>query len=109
MATNARLKHAPILVPTLNELRVELDRVDSIRSALSVESEDYDAALSACWSLLDQIAELPAWTLADLRVKAYAFDWSARLLQDEPYRNPSSGEEKIMKQIVSGLLDERIS
>ena len=95
----------PILVPTLAELAIELGRADANRAALESDP-GYDAALLHCWSVLDQIAELPAASLADLRIKARAFDWSARLLDDEPYHNPSDGEQKIMRQLVAGLLDE---
>lgn len=98
----------PILVPTLAELGIELQRAEGVRAALDSTGKVYDAALMHCWSILDQIAELPAASIADLRIKARAFDWSAQLLEGEPYHNPSDGEEKIMRQLVAGLLDERI-
>lgn len=98
----------PILVPTLAELGIELQRAEGVRAALDSTDKVYDAALMHCWSILDQIAELPAASIADLRIKARAFDWSAQLLEGEPYHNPSDGEEKIMRQLVAGLLDERI-
>lgn len=101
--------------PSLAALALELARVDAIRAALSDDAgnhaagtqHQYDAALLDCWAVLDRIAEAPATSLPDLRIKARAFDWSARLLDDEPYRNPSEGEEKILRHLVSGLLDER--
>ncbi|WP_108462263.1 hypothetical protein [Devosia naphthalenivorans] len=110
---------SPILVPTLAELRVELDRLDGQRRAASARNNAdpndraletaWNDAATACWHVLDQIAALPASSIADLRVKAYAFDWSARLLDGESYYNPSDGEEAILRQLVSGLLDERIA
>lgn len=109
----------PILVPTLAELWIELGRADSERVALSAQNDanpDDDSVQKAweqkadhCWAILDQMAELPAASIADLRIKARAFDWSARVLNGEPYHNPSDGEEKIMRQLVAGLLDERIA
>ncbi len=109
----------PILVPTLAELRVELDRAEGIRAAIAAKMDDQpetdeltakrDQAEAACFSLLNQIAAISAASLADLRVKAHAFNWSARLLDDEPYRNPTDGEVQIMRQLVIGLLDERIA
>ena len=110
---------SPILVPTLAELRTELDRLDAIRRDLSVKTDAaptdeavqavYDTATDACWRTVDAIADIPAASLADLRVKSYALDWSARLLDGEPYHNPCAGEEKILRQLVAGLLDERIA
>jgi hypothetical protein len=86
-----------ILVPTLAELQVELDRADGARRSVLHDEKAYQAAVTQCWQVLDQIAGMPAACLADLRVKAYAFDWSARLLDDEPYCNPSPGEELILR------------
>jgi hypothetical protein len=110
---------SPILVPTLAELRTELDRLDAIRRTLSAQTDAapddkaaaaaWDAATDACWRTLDAIAEIPAASLPDLRVKAYGLAWSARLLDGEPYYNPCPGEEKILRQLVAGLLDERIA
>lgn len=99
----------PILVPTLAELRIELDRANAVRLAVPRGHEAaYEAALTCCWAIIDEIAELPASCLADLRVKAYAVDWSARVLEDEPFGNPSEGERKMFQQLVAGLLDERL-
>lgn len=110
---------SPILVPTLAELRTELARLDHIRALASAQQdanpddkaldEAWDVATDACWGALDQIAALPASSLADLRVKAYAFNWSAELLDGEPFHNPTNSEEQIMRQLVAGLLDERIA
>lgn len=99
---------SPILVPTLAELWIELGRAEAIRAATSTATDDYEPALKQCWHILDQITELPSASIADLRIKARAFDWSARLIGDESYNNPSDGEEKIMRQLVAGLIDERI-
>lgn len=101
----------PLLAPTLAELRVELDRANGLRAAIpdDAPSSEYDAATKYCWAVLDQIAETAVTSLADLRIKAYAFDWAARLTEDEPYHNPSDGEAKIMHQLVAGLLDESLS
>lgn len=110
---------SPILVPTLSELRVELDRLDAERIKASATSDAdptdrtlnkaWELSIDACWAVLDQIAATPAASLADLRVKAHAFNWSATLLDGEPYHNPSGGEEQIMRQLVAGLLDERFA
>lgn len=103
---------SPTLVPTLAELRDELDRLDAVRRAAEQRNADdgaYEAALTACQHILDQIAAIPAASLADLRIKAYAFNWSANLLDDEPYENPSDGEMLIMRQLVAGLLDEGVA
>ncbi len=110
---------SPILTPAIVELRAELERADAERSAIwakadanphdDVIQKAYNEALLYSWKVLDQIAEIHAASLADLKVKAWAMDWSAKLLDDEPYHNPSDGEEKIMRQLVAGLLDERIS
>jgi len=107
-----------IVTPALAELRQELDRLDAARALASARNDadpnnadltaSWAKALSACWAALDQISVIPASSLADLRVKAYAFDWSARLLDGEPYGNPTAGEEHIMRQLVSGLLDEAL-
>lgn len=97
----------PLFVPTLTELEIKLQLAETSR-AVSEDNPNYEAALMNCWSILDQIADLPARTLADLRIKARTFDWSAQLLEGEPYRNPSDGEVKIMRQLVAGLMDERI-
>lgn len=110
---------SPILVPTLSELRVELDRLEAVRATASAAhdanpegeglEQAWEATTDACWHVLDQIAALPAASLDDLRVKAHAFNWSASLLNGEPYHNPTDEEEQILRQIVAGLLDERIA
>lgn len=101
--------------PSLSALALALERAEAHRAALETTAPSYDgnvpgydAALSHCWSILDQIADTRATSLADLRILARAFNWSARLLDDEPYRNPSEGEMKIVRQLVTGLLDEKM-
>jgi len=100
------------LTPSLRmtALLEALNHADAIRSTAETDQAagktvDYDAALKACWDALDAIANEPAGSIGDLRVKAKAFDWSARLLDGEPYNNPSEGEEKIVRQLVAGLVE----
>lgn len=103
---------SPTLAPTLPELRDELDRLNAERARIEngdCDGDEYDRALKACWHVLDQIAAIAAVSIADLRVKAYAFNWSAELMDDEPYENPSDGETLIMRQLVAGLLEEEIA
>ncbi len=97
--------------PRTKVLSEALDDAEALRSTASIQHDagkmsdiEYDVALKACWDALDAIAAEPAVTLGDLRLKAKAFDWSARLLDDEPYSNPSDSEEKILRQLVAGLL-----
>lgn len=102
----------PDLTPSLRmtALLEALDHADAIRSTASADLDagkevDYDGPLKACWAALDAIAEEPTGSIGDLIIKAKAFDWSARLVDDEAYSNPSDGEEKIMRQLVAGLLE----
>lgn len=105
--------------PALAELRQELDRLDIIRADISARNAaspndealwaELDKLSTACLSILDQVAACPATTLSDLRIKAHVFNWSANLVDGESYTSPTDGEEQIMRQLVAGLLDERIA
>ena len=86
-----------------------LHHADAIRLTAEADqagkSVDYVAISKACWDALNVIANEPAGTIGDLQIKAKAFDWSARLLDGEPYHNPTEGEEKILRQLVAGLME----
>lgn len=104
---------------TLAALKAALDQAGRGRDAAQAacdaapQSDEvhsvFDGAISRFWGIIDQIAAVTPSSLADLRVKAYALDWAARLTDDEPYHSPSDGETLILKQLVAGLLDERIA
>lgn len=108
---------SPILVPTLAELGIELQRARAAY-ARAVADEDAgripsspdgasDTAAESIALLRSQIAEIPAASLADLRVKAAALSYwlEGSSLYDPRWAN----EETLSAQLVAGLLDERIA
>lgn len=111
---------SPILVPTLAELRVELDRLQtkSAQAWTSIRGEfgsiEHDAscdravaASAAVDDTVEAIAALPAASLADLRVKAYALDFLDRTC--EPFEYVATTDLTLIRQLIAGLLDERIA
>lgn len=111
----------PILVPTLAELRIEIDRVHGEAEATYYSIRDdmpagQQEALGQKWeALADQrdqtlaaMAALPAASVADLRAKAYALALMDRITEGEVVESPSDDEAKLMRQLIAGLLDERI-
>lgn len=110
----------PILVPTLSELGVELQRAMAIEAAAhqawralydagnhSNDLPELDAverAGEAIYDIIEQIAAMPAASLADLRVKAIAMDWHNRMVE-----TPEAFWEKLGAELVAGLLDERLA
>lgn len=44
-----------------------------------------------------------------MRVKAYAFNWSAELFDGELVHKPDRKRGQIMRQLAASLLDERIA
>lgn len=111
---------SPILVPTLTELGVELSRAIAVENvaharwlplyeagkamANSPEDDACQAASGAISDLTDQIAVIPAVSLADLQVKAMAMDWHNRTIE-----KPEDFWTLLGAQLVAGLLDERIA
>lgn len=111
---------SPILVPTLAELGIELGKAMAIEKeahrawhvlydagrglGITPESDACDAAYLVVSDLTDQIAAIPAASLADLRVKAMAMEWHNRTIE-----KPDDFWTRLGAQIVDGLLDERIA
>jgi len=109
----------PILVPTLAELSTELEREIALLKMLEAALNEqeamsgravpkgdasdiaYNSAVDRCCTLAREIAELPAQTLQDLRVKAQALAWHA--FPDG--REPAPADERLAFQLVRGLLD----
>lgn len=111
---------SPILVPTLAELGIELDRAVAVETEAhrawlalhqsgreakrSPEAAACDAASEAVSDLIDQIAGIPAATIADLRVKAMAMEWHNRTVEA-----PDDFWTRLGAQIVDGLLDSSVA
>lgn len=101
----------PILVPTLDELAVEFERASDAEraaNALCVASGEgaaeglaYDEACGALGAVCGQIAELPAQTLAHVRLKARALAWYAFPDGQEPV----TIDERLAFQLVRALVD----
>ena len=108
---------SPPLVPTLAELDIELQHaLAALNEALVAEEADpslavangaSDQAASRIYDLSAQIEALPAFSMEGLRAKARALAyWQAgSTLETERWSN----EESLSRQIVAGLLDERIA
>lgn len=110
----------PILVPTLAELGIELGKAMAAEDAAyqawlpqyhagngtadTAESKEADRTSDVVSGIIDQIAALPAASLADLRVKAMAMDWHNRKVE-----TPHDFWTRLGAQLVAGLLDERIA
>lgn len=110
---------ATILVPTLVELGIELGKAIAVENAAhaqwlrfyqagrvmanSPEDDACQAAYDAISDLTDQIAAIPAVSLADLRVKAMAMDWHNRTIE-----KPDDFWSCLSAQIVAGILDPRV-
>lgn len=110
---------SPILVPTLAELGIELGKAIAVENAAharwlplyeagnamanSPEDHACQTAYAAASDLTDQIAAIPAVSLADLRVKALAMDWHNRTIE-----KPDDFWSSLGAQIVAGLLDQRV-
>lgn len=107
---------SPILVPTLAELGIELSRAMGVEQAAlarwhqirdagaTPDEAACDEAYRVISDLTDQIAAIPAASLADLRVKALAMDWHNRTVEA-----PEDFWQHLGAQLVAGLLDERIA
>ena len=116
-AESRKERMSPILVPTLAELGIELERaLAALALAVEVESANPEMGHANCASdqfaelvghLSSEITALPAASIADLRVKARALSyWQAgSRIDDQRWPN----EEALSRQLVAGLLDERIS
>jgi hypothetical protein len=101
----------PILVPTLDELAVEFERCAAIYRAADVASRaepdslerdvTADAACSVMVTICEQIAGLPAQTMAHVRLKARALDWYEFLDGKEP----TSPDARLAYQLVRAILD----
>lgn len=101
----------PILVPTLDELAVEFERASAAEraaNALCVASGEgraegfaYDEACSALGEVCQQIAELPAQTMAHVRLKARALAWQSFPDGQEP----APVDERLAFQLVRALVD----
>ena len=106
----------PILIPTLAELDIELNRTvaafDAAARAHHAQLHDGNsqdevahAALEA-FEVVTQIIDLPAASISDLRVKAKAL---AQLFAAVPDSQPVGIEQRrLCQQIIDVLLDERI-
>lgn len=107
----------PVLVPTLAELDIELNRtMAALDAAASAHHAQPDhsacqdavahAALEA-FEVVTQIIHLRAASISDLRVKAKAL---AQLFVAVPDSRPVGIEQRrLCQQIIDGLLDERIA
>ncbi|UXN74473.1 hypothetical protein N8D56_04850 [Devosia sp. A8/3-2] len=110
-----------ILVPTLSELRVELDQARAALLAADAEcdrvsgtaEQEADAVYSArsnvFWELVRQISAQPAASLADLRVKAHALQQAGELTDWEMFNSPTVSEAALIRQLIVGVADERIA
>lgn len=102
----------PILVPTLAQLSIELSiakaRYDDINRRWNAGEEGLndllDETSDECVDIAEAIAELPATSLADLRIKARALTFGGSYLDEKGQVT----EDRLIAQIMSGLLDERI-
>lgn len=107
---------SPILVPTLSELQIELEKSIAVQikafdsyewavlegAVLPVFEDAVQAAANATGTLVSQITTMPASSLADMRVKAFALNWlHAKVGGVERFRC----EHRLAEQIVAGLLD----
>lgn len=102
---------APILVPTLEELAGEFDRVLAAHHAAEAASAAdpgnltldaaADAAVSALGNGCHAIALLPAQNVEHVRLKARALDW----LAFSDGLEPAYGGERLAYQLVRALLD----
>lgn len=105
-----------VLIPTLAELDIELNRTVAAFDAAArahgdrpadnnCQDEVAHAALEA-FEVVTQIINLPAASIPDLRVKAKAL---AQLFAAVPDSQPVGIEQRrLCQQIIEGLLDERI-
>jgi hypothetical protein len=102
---------APILVPTLEELASEFDRLLAAHRAAETacaadpQNEAIDAQADASISVLSDtchaIAQLPAQTFEHVRLKARALDW----LVFSDGAEPSYGGDRLTYQLVRALID----
>lgn len=106
---------SPILVPTLAELDIELGKAKARYDAVTVRwnagerSDEMDELLNhtadECIDIASAIAALPAASLEHLRIKARALTFGGSYLDVD---NPVN-YERLIAQILTGLLDERIA
>lgn len=102
---------SPILVPTLEELAGEFDRLQAahVVAETAVAADPANKALeaaadAACTALSDAchaIAQLPAQTVEHVRLKARALEW----LSFSDGVEPAYGGDRLAYQLVRALLD----
>lgn len=102
---------SPILVPTLEELAGEFDRLLAAHHAAEAASAAdpsnlaldaaADAAVAALGVGCHAIAQLPAQNVEHVRLKARALDW----LSFSDGVEPAYGADRLAYQLVRALLD----
>lgn len=111
----------PILVPTLAELGIEFDRAYAAeRVALTAAADSdasrgdpleiaYEQAVGLTSSIIDQIAAIPAASIADLRVKAKALDWYHQTVEGPNFGKGPCPGELLAQQLVAGLSSDEVN
>lgn len=105
---------SPILVPTVSELGIELQKAIGIYNAavtayeadpVNTKVEAITFAAGATNDLVGEIIALPVYSLPDLRVKATAFAW----LHVVPEGVMKGQKTRLVHQVMDALLDERVA